>query len=365
MTTVDARPRVALSPLCLGALEFLENAYDEDRALFSYSATLVDGRFVNDFEHPLALRYTVNTLLGLRRAAPYADGHALCAEEHVERFLERQAGRLTSPADRGLLLALLAEGPWEEEARRVLSGVEEVCGRPGLNVQDVAWLLWGASAATRAGFAGAESLAARLLRTLLDFAHVSSGLPRHSATRYRGHVVSFGGLVYYLRALHEAAGALGDHAAGVRFRRGVEFALELQGPNGEWPWMIGVARGLPLDVYPVFTVHQDSMAMLFLLPALDSGLDVRPAIEASIAWNFGHNQLGEPLVVEAPFHVYRSIERAERLPRARRYARTLARATAARPAGLVRNDELRVNRECRSYHLGWVLFAWAGREDAP
>jgi len=63
--------------------------------------------------------------------------------------------------------------------------------------------------------------------------------------------------------------------------------------------------------------------------------------------------------------VYRSIERAERLPRARRYARTLARATAARPAGLVRNDELRVNRECRSYHLGWVLFAWAGREDAP
>jgi hypothetical protein len=365
VTSVDARPRVALSPLCLGALEFLENAYDEERALFSYSATLVDGRFVNDFQHPLALRYTVNTLLGLRRAAPYAGGHELCAEELVERFLQRQAGRLTSPADRGLLLALLAEGPWEDEARRVLSGVAEVCGRPGLNVQDVAWLLWGASAATRAGLAGAEPLAARLLRMLLGFADASSGLPRHSAKRYRSHVVSFGGLVYYLRALHEAAGALADHTGAARFRRGVELALRLQGPNGEWPWMIGVARGLPLDVYPVFTVHQDSMAMLFLLPALDSGVDVQNAIKASVAWNFGRNQLGESLVVEAPFHVYRSIERADRLPRATRYVRTLARAAAARPAGLVPNGGLRINRECRSYHLGWILHAWAGREDAP
>ena len=56
----------SLSPLCVGALEFLGNAYDEERALFSYSARFVDGRFVNDFENPLALRYTVNTLLAAR-----------------------------------------------------------------------------------------------------------------------------------------------------------------------------------------------------------------------------------------------------------------------------------------------------------
>ena len=24
-----------------------------------------------------------------------------------------------------------------------------------------------------------------------------------------------------------------------------------------------------------------------------------------------------------------------------------------------------VNRECRSYHLGWILYAWAGRPDQP
>src|SRR5438093_6782818 len=31
----------------------------------------------------------------------------------------------------------------------------------------------------------------------------------------------------------------------------------LQGPQGEWPWMIDVRSGNPLDVYPVFAVHQD------------------------------------------------------------------------------------------------------------
>jgi hypothetical protein len=356
---------VSLSPRCVGALDFLENAYDEERALFSYSTRLVDGRFVNDFEHPFARRYTVNTLLGLRRAAPFADGHALCSEGLVNRFLERHADDVTSAADLGLLLALLVEGPWEDDARRTLARVVEAARRRRLNVQDVAWMLWGASAATRAGIAGAESLATDLVRTLVGFGHPSSGLPRHSSRRYRGHVVSFGALVYYLRALHEAATALGDGDADARFREGVKRALTLQGPGGEWPWMIGVASGVPLDVYPIFTVHQDSMAMLFLLPAREARIDVGTAIEDSLAWNDGRNQLGEPLLVERPFHVYRSIERVGSAPRARRYGRTLARALARRPGGLVTNEAVRINRECRSYHLGWVLFAWAGRDGAP
>jgi hypothetical protein len=357
---------VRLSPLCSGALEFLEHAYDAERALFSYSARVVDGRYVNDFEHPLSVRYTINTLLGLQRAAPFAGGHPLCREELVDDFLARQGHRVTNAADLGLLLALLVEGRRHEDAaRRALSIVAEAAARRGLNVQEVAWMLWGTTAALRAGHNGAEPLARRLLERLTAFAHPATGLPRHTASRYRGHVVSFGSLVYYLRALREAAEELGDGDAATRFFRGVSQALELQGPNGEWPWMIGVANGLTLDMYPVFTVHQDSMAMLFLLPARDAGVDVSAAIEKSLAWNFGANQLHVPLLREQPFGIYRSIERAQRLPRARRYARTLVRAATDRPGGLAPNRSLRINDEVRSYHLGWILFAWAGRADAP
>jgi hypothetical protein len=228
-------------------------------------------------------------------------------------------------------------------------------------------MLWGATGAAAAGLSRAEPLARTLASLLLErFAHPQSGLPRHTLGRWRGHVVSFGSLVYFLRALGEYGRLVGDAQALDLVRRGVARALEVQGPQGEWPWMLDLRSGLPLDFYPVFTVHQDSMAMLFLHPALDEGVPgVREAVEASVAWNFGHNQLGVPLVVREPFHVHRSIERTDRLPRARRYARTLACSRAGRPATLERNERLRVNDECRSYHLGWVLYVWAGRTDEP
>jgi hypothetical protein len=186
-----------------------------------------------------------------------------------------------------------------------------------------------------------------------------TGLPRHTNRRYRRNVVSFGSLVYFLRALHEAAAALGDEQAQAMFDRAVTRVLGFQGPRGEWPWMIDCRRGRPFDFYPVFAVHQDSMAMLFLHPALDRGLEgVREAIDRSVAWDFGDNELETPMFVERPlFFAYRSIERTERAPQLRRYARSLAPPRVAAPDAVT----VRVNAECRSYHLGWILFAWAGR----
>ena len=71
-------------------------------------------------------------------------------------------------------------------------------------MQEIAWLLWGACAAGHAGLAGAEELAARLFAVIeRDYAEPGTSLPRHSSRSYRSGVVSFGEVVYYLRALHE------------------------------------------------------------------------------------------------------------------------------------------------------------------
>ena len=361
----------ALGDLCGGALEFLSNALDERRGIFSYSARLVGDRFVNDFEHPLAVRYTINTLLGLREAARVDPRAPLAAEfpELLERFLDRQLPCVRSAADLGLLLALLADCGHERVAGDVLRQVEEIARTrlSSLNVQDVSWMLWGTTALVRAGWSGAEETAHRLAATLLDdFAGPPSALPRHTLARFRGHVVSFGSVTYFLRALHEYGLTLADERALERADRALQCVLAAQGPNGEWPWMLSVADARPLDVYPVFTVHQDSMAMLFLLPALDRGVrGTAKAARASFAWNVGENQLGRPLIVRRPFHIYRSLERHDRAPRARRYVRTLRAAHSADGAQLVPSERLRINREARSYHFGWILFAWAGRADEP
>ena len=57
---------------------------------------------------------------------------------------------------------------------------------------------------------------------------------------------------------------------------------------------------------------------------------------------------------EPSFLAYRSIERREAMPKLRRYGRFALRQ-AADP---VSSQRLRLNPECRSYHLGWVLYAW-------
>ena len=353
-----------MKPLLQGSLAFLENAFDEREALFSYSTRLRGGRLEQDFAHPGVHRYTVNSLLGLRQASRLEAAAPWRAELPgvVDRFLERQYPRLESPADLGLLLVLLDDRLDDPRVWDVLKRVRAAAETDGagLHMQDLAWMLWGASAA------GAQQIADRLYETIVTrFVDPSTGLPRHTLSELRGHVVSFGTIVYFLRALHEYAAAFGNADARRRFDAGVERILGIQGPQGEWPWLIGVRSGAPLDFYPVFTVHQDSMAMLFLLPALDSGLDrARAAIDASFGWNLGANQLGTSMIVQEPFLIYRSIERRDRLPRARRYGRSLLRAHLRMP-GALRDGGVRVNTEARSYHLGWILYAWAGRSDVP
>jgi hypothetical protein len=334
--------------LCAGALDFLPRSYDLVRGRCSYKAELVDGELVQDWSHPMAVRYTINSLLGLH-AAGY-DG----AAELTNRFVGLNA--VTQPADKGLLTVLHCERGDLEGAAALVPQLGALAGT-ALDLQSIAWLLWGACAAARTGLPGTEEAAEALLARLLDdYVHPDTGLPRHSLRPYRRGIVSFGGLVYFLRALHEAASLFGNGRAAALFRGGVATALALQGPQGEWPWMIDVARARAFDRYPVFSVHQDSMSMLFLRPALDEGVDgAAAAIERSLRWVHGENELGLRFYREEPFFfAYRAIERDEALPRARRYARWLAKGTDEH-VGAAR---LRVNRECRSYHLGWILYAW-------
>ena len=163
--------------------------------------------------------------------------------------------------------------------------------------------------------------------------HEGSLLPRHSSTLYRRNVVSFGAIVYFLRAVYEHGRRTGDSWTRGLFRSGVEHMLAGQGPQGEWPWLYSVATGKPAELYPVYAVHQDSMAHLFLLPALDQGIPgVRPAIERSLAWCFGANELGEPMYVDDAVPRL-PLDPAERpFPRAGRYLRAVRGIATGRPA---------------------------------
>lgn len=344
----------------------LRSMFDERTCLFAYSTALRDGRYVNDFRLPGAYRYTINSLAGIQRAQMFQD-LGWQVEPIIDRFLALHGSRMTNAADMGLLLYVLAVAG-HPEAERQLLRVERTVTDTGallkLNVQDLSWLLAGLTKyAELSGTPRAEVGAQRCWSVLHQhYYNPRTALPFFDRSRYRLGFTSFGGIAYFLWSAAEFARVFNDRDASAAFHAGVRRIISLQGPRGEWPWFINARNGRVLDWYQLYSVHQDSMSMLFLLPAQDAGIPgVASAIEKSCSWLFGNNELGAAMVVDEPFFIYRSIRRKERLERERRYLRALRAKLVGWRESPPPPSRLEINRECRSYHIGWLLFAWAGR----
>lgn len=353
--------------VCREASAFLDAVYSQELALYPFTTLALNGEYVSDYRMPGALRYTLNTLLGRLRAAHSTANSGPDRVAHELAEFMRRYGSILGGGDRGLLLVLLTElETAPNELGAALADAAETLDRVGLsrlNLQDLSWLLWGASCAAESGAANAAPLAARLYAHLVRLSPAGP-LARHIDVWYRRHLVSFGSTAYFLRALYEYARVFGDRDAHMRFERGIRAAISFQGALGEWPWMLSARRGHALDIYPVYTVHQLSMAMLFLFPALDERrIDgITEAIRRSYRWVLGENQLGIQFGQREPFIIFRSLERQEPLPKLTRFARATVRSPfGSASAQTARN--VRVNPEWRSYEAGWLLYAWSGRPD--
>jgi hypothetical protein len=137
---------------------------------------------------------------------------------------------------------------------------------------------------------------------------------------------------------------------------------QLQGPEGQWWWHYNVTKGIIAEEYPVFSVHQDGMAPMALL-AIDevAGTDHSHYIEKGLKWLTGCNELHSQMILPHQGIIWRDIHRREigKMYRLTRGLLTTAgrerlhRLTGRNLFGYV------VNKECRPYHLGWILYAWA------
>lgn len=356
-----------MNGLCQGALSLLERVYDKDSALYPFTNWLRGREYRSVYDHPMTIRSTINCLLGLQEARRHAPEEPFLSsvDDQTRLFLARHRERVVIPGDLGLLLVLLAEGHGDRtQATSTLERITAMVERPPalrqLTVQDISWLLWGCVTAAGAGFAGTEQLSHQLFDVMTrHFCRRRGTLPSHRLTKGRFGIVSFGACTYFLRAVHDYAGWCDSSLARDLFDGALEAILAAQGPHGEWPWLLSTTDGRPLEVYPVFSVHQLSMCLLFLGPTA-SLPQVAPAVTSSIEWVKGENQLGIKMYQQDPFFIYRSFERRAVLPRAQRFARALSVAASRRRATLADNGRLFVNRESRSYELGWVLYTHSG-----
>jgi len=164
--------------------------------------------------------------------------------------------------------------------------------------------------------------------------------------------------------------ALSTYGSHFNDMQSIEFAAaaadricQLQGSLGQWWWHYDTVTSKVCEGYPVFSVHQDSMAPMAIM-ASDrlTGRNHLKEIKLGLQWLFRKNELSENLVLEEAGIIWRDIERREP-KKAMRILRGLLCVSNLRLLDSLAAPSFlgfRINRECRPYHLGWILYAWAG-----
>jgi hypothetical protein len=367
----DARPR--LRDLAEVALRSLPEMYDERSGLFSHKAELREGRIVNREPNRY---YSAAALVGiLSQTIVPADEvvpvgrvlDALAEATEVERNWSLLgtalwAGALAGDARFARLVGVLDDALVVERAES--AGLGQVLH--GLAIGAEAFPGQGERAARvadrcagelRARFSpAAELFRAQPLRP--------TGVRSLLGTR----ISSFASQVYPLLGLSSFARWRGESPPPM-LRLVADRIVRAQGPQGQWWWLYSPRTGAVLERYPVYSVHQDGMAFMGLVPVerLGEGSYSEP-LSRGVDWLYGDNELSTSLVQDDPPFICRNIQRLGSdadapfgISRAN-HARAIARSLRGSPEddGVIHDaSQFEPLYECRSYHLGWLLYAYS------
>jgi len=332
-----------------------------EKRLFCYRLKQTPGGMVTE---GVSHRYTMMTLMGLHRARA-AGFKSPIDTDAVLWELAQDTSWIQNAGDLGLYLWLCALDCPDQlpsllpqfDLDQALTCFPDSSER---RTMEIAWFLSGISHLKLSGVPGLPPLGAvaeRACRLLL--ANLGAhGLFGHQAARgligsIRGPIGTFADQVYPIYALTRFAQAFGDAEALQSALECGEAICRLQGPLGQWWWHYDSRTGRVASQYPVYSVHQDAMAPLALLPLGDvASRDFTPEILKGLAWIAGSNEQGIDLRDSSKNLVWRCLFQDK--PRA--YANELLNL-----AGLPSSAEgLHIRYECRPYHLGWALYAFAG-----
>lgn len=310
-----------------------------------------------------SLRYAAIAALGLGRLG-VADQRGALAGRTAAELCDSVGERALTQTDPGAVaLALWASAEVSGAGDPALLsrlGAVLASGQP-IPTVDLAWMVTAAVSVGGSGERLAEHAAARLLRAQGAqgiFPHVA---PAASQNRWRRHVACFADQVYPIQALARMfevtqAPALLDAAEATAGR-----LCELQGSAGQWWWHYDARTGDVVERYPVYSVHQHSMAPMALFDLADAGGANRTReIIKGLRWLGNHPEVEEELVVDQPGVIWRKVGRREPAKAARKLA---AVTTSIRPGMHVPGVDRafpadRVDHECRPYELGWLLYTW-------
>lgn len=372
-TAVKERIEERIRPLMLLSLKGLERMWMKNDRLFCF--TVRDGKN-GPAPEGISLRYTAITLLGLHRAMERGWPVQFNLYDILNQTIRsipttRNIGTLglilwassalTGKVDSRVKMAIMSHGPFYQEQGSGIYATTEL-----------SWLLIGlmeaakvASHEERPTFGDAAHLVYRLLRRNYDAAtglfSFSAQISKSWLRPLRSRLGFFDGQVYGTLAFAQYGKTFSDEEAVRSASKCARMFCDFQGKRGEWAWHYNTLRGRVVDPYPVYSVHQHGMAPLALKGlAAVSGEDFNREIEAGMKWIFGENPLRFNFIDQKHAVIWRSMKRRFPLGKVI-YLNKFSSFVGPTEwiSGLTRPSLLMIDRECRPYELGWLLYSFA------
>ena len=322
----------------------------------------------------ISRRYTATALIGLAN-----EDQSLVAEVLGRHSREEICAKLIADLEEPRELGEVALTAWAArmlhhpdshkavEALRRMDPVGE--GHPTV---EFSWSLTalsiGGSDATDMAFAE------RIANDLMNSFRKESGIFPHGPVgrglaALRSHVSCFADFVYPIQALSHYHRTTGDTSAAEEACLSAETMCSLQGPAGQWWWHFDVRTGRILEHYPVYSVHQDSMAPMALHVLAEAcGNDHFKSIENGLRWLVNPTEKTDSLIDTDRNVIWRKVYRREprKLIRSVQAAASRIHQGCRLPAADLLFPPIRVDYETRPYHMGWILYAWpldGGQQD--
>ncbi|HVH71163.1 MAG TPA: hypothetical protein VNB49_08655 [Candidatus Dormibacteraeota bacterium] len=357
------------SPLIRYTLRGLGNCWMPEHGRWSHIYHL-DGRAEPNQSVPESdVFYTLNVLLGFSRIPHLAESHgfdlpkifwtnvSLVPKLNSQRYAYGMA--LWAAAELGLDIPA-------ETLRLITSLVEDRKQWEKFRAQDLGMVLIGCVEQARRKRSGPWALLAPKLFSFLNQRYsCSSGLFFDAARTGRRSFSSFATNTYLTLACYVYGEWSSDEGALRLAKACTRKLIELQGPQGEWPWFFFTPGGCVVDFYEVYSVHQIGMAPAFLACAERHNVPgAKEALAKGSQWVFGHNQMNLSMLRKREGLICRSqVRKGELNLKTKRIFRAMTNALTRRSAKLIDPSQLELRLECRSYELGWILWSFGARND--
>lgn len=341
----------------------LHDMYIDNQLEFAFKKKLTDRGFVLEGNN---IRYTLINLIGLYKAE--CNGFDIKIDlKKIIRDKIKNADKLVGVGEIGLLLwatSLISV----EDLLKILTKInfqsilENYKDAEMKLTMELSWLLIGLLMASTFSPIFKKSIGnlPEKLYELTRNNYGGSGIFGHQDSknfsgRFRGNIGSFADQVYPIYAFALFSKLRDNEEASLIATECADTLCDHQGDNGEWLWHYDSRNGSSISKYPIYSVHQDAMAPMALFAVQKcTGKNYENNIYKGLEW-LVNNPENASMIDEENNMIWRAIGPSTAH---RKLKSTLAQF------GFNTNEEynnIEVTKECWSYHLGWLLHAFAGR----